>query len=78
MDDIITGSIADMQTHLSAGHISARELLQAYLDRIAALDRAGPRLHAVIETNDDALVIAEALDRERAWPVARHSDPDQR
>jgi amidase len=29
------------------------------------LDRRGPTLHSVIETNPDALTVAEALDRER-------------
>src|SRR5262249_22633436 len=33
--------------------------------RIAAVDRVGPRLRSVIEINPDALVIAEALDKER-------------
>ncbi|HLT45201.1 MAG TPA: amidase, partial [Luteimonas sp.] len=38
---------------------------QAYLDRIAAVDDAGPRLGAVIELNPDALEEADALDAER-------------
>jgi amidase len=40
--------------------------VQQYLARIAAVDKAGPRLNAVIELNPDALEIAAALDRERA------------
>ncbi len=38
---------------------------QAYLDRIAAIDDAGPTLNAVIELNPDALKDADALDAER-------------
>ena len=33
--------------------------------RIAAIDKSGPRVNSVIETNPDALDIAEALDQER-------------
>jgi amidase len=40
--------------------------VRQYLARIAAVDKAGPRLNSVIETNPDALRIAAELDRERA------------
>jgi len=36
-----------------------------YLHRIDEIDRGGPALHSVIETNPDALTIADALDAER-------------
>jgi len=36
-----------------------------YLERIERIDRRGPALNSVIETNPDAVSIAEALDRER-------------
>src|SRR5882672_7630091 len=58
-------TVDDMQKKMAAGALSARALTQAYLDRIAALDRNGPALHAVIETNPDALAIADGLDAER-------------
>jgi amidase len=57
-------TIADLQKMLQDGYTS-RRLCQAYLDRIAALDKAGPRLNAVIELNPDALSIADSLDKER-------------
>jgi amidase len=57
-------TIADLQKMLQDGYTS-RRLCQAYLDRIAALDKAGPRLNAVIELNPDALSIADTLDKER-------------
>src|SRR3546814_16074022 len=50
---------------MSDGNLSSRELTQAYLDRIAAIDDAGPRLNAVIELNPDALEEADARDAER-------------
>ncbi len=55
-----------LQARMQAGELSSRSLVQAYLARIAALDQNGPRLNAVIETNPDALAIADALDAERA------------
>jgi len=59
-------TIDALQAGMAEGHWTARRVTQLYLDRIAALDRSGPRLRAVIETNPDALDLAEQLDRERA------------
>ncbi|WP_375416564.1 amidase [uncultured Hymenobacter sp.] len=58
-------TIADLQDRMSKGTETARSLSQKYLDRIEALNAKGPMLGAVIETNPDALTIADALDRER-------------
>ena len=57
--------IADLQAQMAAGALDSVTLTGAYLDRIARLDRAGPRLNAVIELNPDALKDAAALDAER-------------
>lgn len=58
-------TIASLQTDMAAGRTTAVELAQAYLARIAALDRAGPKLNAIIELNPDALAIAAERDAER-------------
>jgi len=58
-------TIADLQAGMAAGRMTARSITQLYLDRIAELDRKGPTLRHVIETNPDALSIADSLDRER-------------
>lgn len=58
-------TIARLQDGMKAGRLTSRSITQAYLDRIAALDRQGPSLRAVLETNPDALTIADALDAER-------------
>ncbi|MGH2548184.1 MAG: amidase family protein, partial [Thermomicrobiales bacterium] len=63
--DLEERAIFDLQSDLTSGKLSARELTQAYLDRISALNTAGPMLRAVIETNPDAIAIAEQLDAER-------------
>jgi amidase len=58
-------TIADLQRKMSSGEESARSLTQKYLARIEALDRKGLELRSVLETNPDALAIAEKLDAER-------------
>ncbi len=58
-------TVAELQKRMASGETSARRLLEAYLGRIAALDRQGPGLRSVIETNPEALAIADALDVER-------------
>jgi amidase len=58
-------SLAELEQRLASGTLTARALTQAYLDRIAALDDAGPTLNAVIEVNPDALRDADARDAER-------------
>jgi amidase len=50
---------------MASGEESSRSLTEKYLARIAALDRRGPELRSVLETNPDALAIAETLDRDR-------------
>jgi amidase len=63
--DLTEVSITDLQARLQSGKSTSRALCQGYLDRIAQLDCAGPKLNAVIELNPDALKIADALDKER-------------
>jgi amidase len=58
-------TIAQLQQRMTTGRLSARALVAAYLQRIEAIDRAGPKLNAVIELNPDAVRIAAELDRER-------------
>lgn len=48
------------------GSLSAEQLARAYLARIAAMDRSGPHVNAVIEINPDALSIARQRDRQRS------------
>ena len=58
-------TIDDLQARMSSGTLTAHTLTAAYLARIAEVDRAGPKLNAVIEINPDALAIADQLDAER-------------
>ncbi|GAB3336308.1 amidase [Marilutibacter aestuarii] len=62
--------IQALQARMARGETSSQALTQAYLDRIAAIDDAGPTLNAVIELNPDALEEAAARDAQRkAGPV---------
>ncbi|MBK8969367.1 MAG: amidase [Lewinellaceae bacterium] len=57
-------SIAQLQQGYTSGDYSIRDVVQAFLGRIAAVDDAGPTLNAVIQVNPDALQIADELDAE--------------
>ena len=59
-------TFAGLLDDMASGRRSAVEITRLYLDRIAAVDRDGPKLRAIIETNPDALDIARQLDQERA------------
>jgi amidase len=59
-------TIAELQQKMERKQYSARALTELYLARIAAIDKAGPTLNSVIELNNDALRIADELDKERA------------
>jgi amidase len=54
-----------MQEAMAKGTLTSRRITELYLARIDAIDRKGPSLGSVIETNPDALGIAEEMDRER-------------
>jgi amidase len=58
-------TISGLQEKLNAGTFTSKSITQLYLDRIAAVDKAGPSLNAVVEINPDALKIAGEMDEER-------------
>ena len=57
-------SLSELQTDMATGRTSAAQLVTAYTDRIARIDRSGPKINSVIELNPDAPAIAKALDDE--------------
>jgi amidase len=63
--DLEEATMADLQQRMQTGAETSRSLVEKYLARIDAIDRGGPALHSVIETNPDALTIADRLDAER-------------
>src|SRR5436305_7227729 len=60
--DFLEKSIPELQAAMSAGQVSSKELVKGYLRRIASLN---PLLNSVIETNPNAVSIAQHLDNER-------------
>ncbi|GAC1452582.1 MAG: amidase [Gemmatimonadaceae bacterium] len=58
-------TLSDLQAGMASGRMTARSITRQYLDRIAELDRKGPALRHLLETNPDALSIADSLDKER-------------
>ena len=56
-------TISQIHAAMQSGEITSSALVEMYLDRIEAYDKAGPRLNSVILLNPDALSRAEELDR---------------
>ena len=59
-------SIAAVHRAFRAGTLTCHQLVQRYLDRIAAYDRQGPAINALITLNAGALTLADSLDRRYA------------
>ncbi len=60
--EIVETTIADILAAYQSGSLSARQLVQMYLDRIEAYDKKGPAINAVISLNPRALEEADRLD----------------
>ncbi len=60
--DVIETTIADIHAAYRSGQLSARQLVQTYLDRIEAYDQRGPAINALISLNAHALDEADRLD----------------
>jgi len=58
-------TIDTLQDKMAAGTYTSRSITEMYLKRIAAIDKKGPKLNAIIELNPDALAMADAMDAER-------------
>lgn len=63
--DVVELSATEAQARMTAGTLTSRALTDAYLARIAAIDKAGPALNSVIEVSTTAAAEAAALDAER-------------
>lgn len=69
--EIVDATINDIHAAFSARRLTARALVQGYLNRIEAYDRQGPTINAIITVNPRALDEADALDAAfaRSGPV---------
>ena len=59
-------TVSELQASMESGERTARSITELYLARIDEIDGQGPELRSIIETNPDALSIADELDQERA------------
>lgn len=62
---LTSATIADLQSAFAAGTLTSEKLTTLYVARIAAYDKQGPTINAVITLNPRALETARALDAER-------------
>ena len=62
---LVEASIPELQQALRSRLITSEQLVQMYLNRIAAYDHAGPLLNSFIHINANALEEARARDRDR-------------
>ena len=61
--EVMETTIAQVHAAFGSGRLTCRALVQAYLDRIAAYDKAGPALNAIQFVNPRALEQADSLDK---------------
>src|SRR5438128_2361670 len=64
----VEATIPELQALMASGQLSSKDLVMGYLNRIQSLN---PLLHAVIETNPNAISIASGLDNERRKGILR-------
>src|SRR6202165_2811530 len=70
-DSFAEATIVELQAAMTAGQLSAQQLVVLYLEQMTAIDQHGPMLNSVIEINPDCLDTARTLDQERASSGAR-------
>jgi amidase len=58
-------TVAELQAGMREGKWSSEQITELYLWRIEQVDRRGPNVNSVLETNPDALARAAELDAER-------------
>jgi amidase len=64
-------TISQLQAGYTNGTFTITDVVRAYLDRIEAIDKNGPKLNSIIVINPDALQIAAELDKELAAGKSR-------
>lgn len=63
--DVHETSISQLAVELASGRTTSVQIVRSYLARIAAYDKVGPKLNAIVRLNPEALSDADVLDRER-------------
>lgn len=60
--ELVEVTVGELQERMRSGKLTSRRLVEMYLERIRVVDA---KTRSVIETNPDALAIADQLDKER-------------
>lgn len=68
---LVEGSVPELQLALRSRLITSEQLVQMYLNRIAAYDDVGPTLNSFIHINENSLEEARARDLDRSRGLAR-------
>lgn len=63
--DLTSATVAEINAEFAKGTLTSEKLTEFYLARIAAYDKQGPTINAVIMLNPKALDLARTLDAER-------------
>ena len=53
--DVMETTIGQVRTAYKSGKLTAHQLVQAYLDRINAYDKQGPKINSIITLNPEGL-----------------------
>lgn len=64
-DALFEKGVAELSAMMARGELTSRALVERHLQRIAAMDKQGPAINAVMELNPEAGAIAAAMDAER-------------
>src|SRR6266498_3003759 len=59
---ILEATIDDIHSAYQSGHLTCRQLVQMYLDRIEVFDKKGPAINAIITISSRALEDADRID----------------
>ncbi|HEY1425335.1 MAG TPA: amidase [Caulobacteraceae bacterium] len=69
--DVVEVGLAALAADMAAGAVTSEALVEAYRERIATIDSAGPALRSVISLNPRAAEEARAMDAERRAGAVR-------
>ncbi|CAG2153046.1 Glutamyl-tRNA(Gln) amidotransferase subunit A [Cupriavidus yeoncheonensis] len=63
---VMEATVSGVHAAMREGRLTARQLVQGYLDRITAYDKSGPRINSVLQLNPQVLAEADRLDAHAA------------
>ena len=61
---VVEATIDEIHSAFKSGKLTAHQLVQAYLERIEAYDKNGPKINSIITLNPGALAEADKLDNQ--------------